>query len=300
MGPIIPAAVAWGFLPNFSCPTTIKPGQCRKEDNMEWRYLIYTMGAFTFVLWAGRFFFFHLHESPEYLIGQGRYAEAIEVLDAVAKYNGCTQPLTVRQLEQFERSQAERHGIHHAVAPVNSKTPIKRSLAAFKPGGFPHVRTLFSTFKLAYSFTLIILIWGMIGLASPLYSTFLPEYLAEHGAKTRDDSINITYRNNIIIIVCSLPGTLIGGWLIGSRYVGRRGALGASLILASVFLFAFTTARTAAQNLASNVLQLLCSTCKSITFCTLNGGLSETAYGEHFIAILPRLSLRSIEKLALE
>lgn len=252
VGQIIPAAVAWGFLPNYSCPTTISPGQCRKEDNMGWRYLMYTMGAFTFVLWAGRFFFFHLHESPKYLIGQGRYAEAIEVLDAVAKYNGCTQPLTVDQLEQVERDHVERHGDHHAVAPVNRKAAIKRSLAAFKPGGFPHVRALFSTIKLAYSFTLILLIWGMIGLASPLYSNFLPEYLAKHGAKTGDDSINTTYRNNFIIIVCSLPGTLIGGWLIGIRYVGRRGTLGASLILTSVFLFAFTTARTASQNLAFN------------------------------------------------
>jgi hypothetical protein len=210
------------------------------------------MGAFTFVLWAGRFLFFHLHESPKYLIGQGRYTEAVEVLNAVAKYNGTTQPLTVSQLEQVERDHIDRHGPSHEVQPVNRKTAIKRSFAAFKPGGFPHVRALFSTFKLAYSFVLILLIWGMIGLASPLYSNFLPEYLAAHGAKTGDSSINTTYRNNFIIIVCSLPGTLIGGWLIGLKYLGRRGTLGVSLVLTSVFLFAFTTARNQAQNLAFN------------------------------------------------
>ena len=248
LGQMIPAAVAWGFLPNYSCPADTPAGQCRKEDNMGWRYLMYTMGVFTFVLWGGRFLFFHLHESPKYLIGQGRYAEAVEVLNAVAKYNGTTQPLTVHSLEQVERDHTNGHGL----GPVNRKTAIKRSLAAFKPGGFRHVRALFATAKLAYSFTLILLIWGMIGLASPLYSNFLPEYLAAHGAKTGDDSINTTYRNNFIIIVCSLPGTLIGGWLIGLRYVGRRGTLGASLVLTSVFLFAFTTARTAAQNLAFN------------------------------------------------
>ena len=213
---------------------------------------MYTMGGFTFVLWAGRFFFFHLHESPKYLIGQGRYAEAVEVLNSVAAYNKTLQPLTVEMLEQVERDHIERHGGIHAVSPVNRKTAIKRSFVAFKPGGLRHVRALFATLKLAYSFTLILLIWGMIGLASPLYSNFLPEYLAEHGAKTGDNSINTTYRNNFIIIICSLPGTLIGGWLIGIRYVGRRGTLGASLVLTSVFLFAFTTARTQAQNLAFN------------------------------------------------
>ena len=76
--------------------------------------------------------------------------------------------------------------------------------------------------------------------------------MAERSAKTADDSINTTYRNNFIIIVCSLPGTLIGSWLIGLWYGGRSGMLGASLVLTSVFLFAFTTARTAVQNLAFN------------------------------------------------
>jgi len=249
---MIPAGVAWGFLPNFSCPADTLAGQCHKADNMGWRYLMYTMGSFTFVLWAGRFFLFTLHESPKYLIGQGRYTEAIEVLNAVAKYNKTSQPLTVTQLEQVERHHAERNGGVHAVAPVSRKTAIKRTFAAFKPGGFHHVRALFSTVKLTYSFTLILLIWGMIGLGSPLYSNFLPEYLARHGAQAGDASINTTYRNNFIIIVCSLPGTLAGGWLVGLRHVGRKGTLGGSLILAAVFLFAFTTARTNAQNLAFN------------------------------------------------
>ena len=243
---------AWGFLPNYSCSATSPPEQCHKADNMGWRYLLYSMGALTLVLWAGRFLFFHLHESPKYLIGQGRYIEAIEVLNAVAKYNGTTQPLTVVMLEKVEIDHAERHGQTSEVAPVDRKTAIKRTFAAFKPGGFPHVRALLSTFKLAYSFTLILLIWGMIGLASPLYSNFLPEYLAAHGAKTGDGSINVTYRNNFIIILCSLPGTLLGGWLVGIKYVGRRGTLGGSLIITSIFLFAFTTAKNSAENLAFN------------------------------------------------
>ena len=251
IGQIIPAGVAWGFLPNYSCSADTPAGQCMKADNMGWRYLMYTMGGFTFLLWSGRFFLFHLHESPKYLIGQGRYVEAVEVLDAVAKYNKTTQPLTVEALEQIEVNHRSSNTIK-ALPPVNKKTAVKRAFAQFKPNGFPHVRALFSTLKLAYSFVLILLIWGMIGLASPLYSNFLPEYLAEHGARAGDDSINTTYRNNYIIIICSLPGTLVGGWLIGLKYIGRRGTLGYSLIVTAVFLFAFTTARTEAANLGFN------------------------------------------------
>jgi MFS family permease len=81
----------------------------------------------------------------------------------------------------------------------------------------------------------------------PLYANFLPEYLALHGAQAGDGSINVTYQNNLIIIACSIPGTIVAGWLIGLPYVGRRGILGLGLILTSVFQFAFTAARTQAQ-----------------------------------------------------
>lgn len=138
---------------------------------------MYTMGSFTFVLWAGRFLFFRLHESPKYLIGQGRYAEAIEVLDAVAKYNGSTNPLTVERLEQVERDHAEYQGSHTNTARADRKLTAWQSIVAFKSGSFYHLKELFSTVKLAYSFTLILLIWGMIGISSPLYSNFLPSIL---------------------------------------------------------------------------------------------------------------------------
>ncbi|KAJ9620738.1 uncharacterized protein PV06_03357 [Exophiala oligosperma] len=247
-GQMIPAGAAWGFLPRYSCSADTPAGQCKKADNMGWRYLMYSMGAITLAAFFARFLLFKLRESPRYLIGQGRYQEAIEVLNDVAKYNGTTQPLTVEDLVQVERDFAESHGI----APVNKKTAMKRTLAQFRPGGLKHVRALFSTRKLAFSTSLIILVWGMIGLASPLYSNFLPEYLAAHGAQSGSSSINITYRNNFIIIACSIPGTLLAGWLIGLPYIGRRGTLGLSLILTSVFLFAFTAARTQAQILAFN------------------------------------------------
>jgi hypothetical protein len=129
---------------------------------MGWRYLMFTMGAVTLVAFGLRFFFFHLHESPKYLCGQGRYEEAVEVLNAVAVYNGTTQPLVVEDFLQIERDFAESHG----VSPVTKKTAVKRVFSQFKPGGFKHVRALFATKKLAFSMSLIILIWGMIGLTS--------------------------------------------------------------------------------------------------------------------------------------
>ncbi|EXJ79431.1 hypothetical protein A1O3_08933 [Capronia epimyces CBS 606.96] len=247
-GQFIPAGAAWGFLPRYSCSADTPAGQCQKADNMGWRYLMYSMGAITLAGFFARFLLFRLRESPRYLIGQGRYQEAVDVLNDVAQYNGTTQFLTVEDLLQVEREYAGQGGVPR----IGKTTALKRILAQFRPGGFKHVRALFASKKLAWSMTLIILVWGMIGLASPLYSNFLPEYLALHGAQSGSGSINITYRNNFIIIACSIPGTMLAGWLIGLPYIGRRGTLGLSLILTSVFLFAFTAARTQAQILAFN------------------------------------------------
>jgi hypothetical protein len=129
---------------------------------------MYTKGGFTCILWAGLFFFFHLHEPPKYLIRQGPYVKATEVINSVAVYNSTSQPLTVEMFEQVERDHIGRHCGIHAVAPVDRKIALKRSFAAFKPGGLRHVCAFFSTLKLVYSFTLILLIWGMVELASPL------------------------------------------------------------------------------------------------------------------------------------
>jgi hypothetical protein len=42
-----------------------------------------------------------------------------------------------------------------------------------------HVKPLFATKKLAWSTSLIMAIWGFIGLAYPLYNAFIP-YLVRH------------------------------------------------------------------------------------------------------------------------
>ena len=245
LGQIIPNLFAWWLLPNYQC----KPGLPMSECMAGWRYLFFTIGGFSLVLWFIRYFCFTMYESPKYLIAVGRNADAVATLNAVAKYNGTVQPLTVEQLDAIDR--------HFGVAVVDQSTPRARAKLALKnmlPGGFRNLKGLFNTRKMARNMIILMLIWGMIGLASPLYHTFLPEYLSLHGAQAGDSSVATTYRNTLIIAVCSIPGTLIGGYLITIPRFGRRGTLSVSLILSGVFLYAFTTARTQATILAFNCI----------------------------------------------
>ena len=108
------------------------------------------------LLWVVRFFIFHLYESPKYLMGRGRDAEAVEVVHKVAAYNGTTSKLTVEML----RDAGQLSGVDQedsAAFDTGAKAAVLRKLSSLNGS---HVRPLFATRKLAYSTTLLIILWG--------------------------------------------------------------------------------------------------------------------------------------------
>ena len=144
-------------------------------------------------LWIIRFFVFHLYESPKYLMGRGRDAEAIEVLEKVAAFNGSTNRLTLEQLQKTgviagTEAEAEKGG----TVDASVAAAIRRNLEHLKG---EHVRSLFATRKLALSTSLLIVLWAFIGLAYPLYNSFVTYFLQTRGAYFGDGSVYITYRN---------------------------------------------------------------------------------------------------------
>src|ERR1700760_2225465 len=105
-----------------------------------------------------------------------------------------------------------------------------------------HVKALFATKKLAYSTSLVMLVWAFIGLGYPLYNAYIPYIQATKGAQFGDGSTYITYRNSLIIAVLGVPGALLGGLLVEVPKIGRKGTLAISTVLTGVFLYASTTA----------------------------------------------------------
>ena len=111
---------------------------------------------------------------------------------------------------------------------------------------------------MGYSTFLNIASWSLIGLAYPLYNVFLPDYLRSRGASTGDGSVNTTYRNYAIVNVCSILGPMIAGALVEVRFLGRRYTMVIGALLTMGFLFAYTTVRTAAQNLIFSCIISVC------------------------------------------
>ncbi|KAI9842013.1 MAG: hypothetical protein M1838_003316 [Thelocarpon superellum] len=227
---LLETLIAWPLLGNLTCQETATT--CTRSENVGWRYFMIVMGGLALIMFIIRFFLFHLYESPKFLMGRGKDAAAVEVVHEVARRNGKTSSLVLADLEKHDTQ--GQQGTDAAAA-------LRRKLEKLN---FTHVRALFANPRLAWSTSLIILIWGFIGLGYPLYNAFLPYIQAQRGVKFGDGSTYITYRNQLIIAVLGVPGALIGGALVELRRFGRKGTLSVSTALTGVFLFASTTATT--------------------------------------------------------
>jgi len=227
---VVATLVAWPILGNLTCQESQKV--CTRSENMGWRYFVIAMGGISLIEFIVRFVFFTVYESPKYLMGKGKDEEAVRVVHEVAKRNGKTSPLTLADLQACETELG-------ATQRTEASAALKRKLEKFN---FSHVRALFRGRKLAFSTSLIMLVWAFIGLAYPLYNAFLPYLQNIRGAKFGDITTYLSYRNSLIVAVLGVPGTLLGGYLVDVPRFGRKGTLAVSTILTGVFLYASTTA----------------------------------------------------------
>ncbi|CAG8956915.1 hypothetical protein HYFRA_00012370 [Hymenoscyphus fraxineus] len=243
---VIATLIAWPLLGDLTCQQ--KAVTCTREDNMGWRYFVITMGGISLIEFILRFGFFTIHESPKYLMGKGRDDEAIRVVHDVARRNGKTSSLTIEDLQACEAPGTAQH--------TNASAALKRNLEKIN---LTHVRALFSSPKLAFSTSLIMLIWAFIGLGYPLYNAYLPYIQATRGASFGDGSTYLTYRNSLIIAVLGIPGAILGGYLVDLPRFGRKGTLAVATVATGVFLYASTTAMTSNSLLGWNCAFNFCS-----------------------------------------
>ncbi|ODO03053.1 hypothetical protein I350_05898 [Cryptococcus amylolentus CBS 6273] len=240
---LLAALVAWPLLGNLTCQENTV---CTRHDNMGWRYFVITMGGIALLMFFCRFVLFTVYESPKYLMGKGKDEEAVRIVHEVARRNKTTSILSVDDLRA-----CERFGDQEVRQQTNATAAIKRKLQAVSG---KHIRALFATKKLAYSTSLIMLVWAFIGLAFPLYNAFIPFTLAKKGAELGDGSTYITYRNACIIAVLGVPGSILGGILVEIKFFGRKGTLSMATILTGVFILGSTTAKSSSALLAWDCL----------------------------------------------
>lgn len=228
VGYTITGLLAWAFMSNFSCESDAI--ECSRADNMGWRYLHFTCGGLVLVLSVARLLAIRMVQTPKWLTSQNRDEELYTILTNLSEKYQRPLSLTLEKLQSQGR-------VLHTEKSVWSGLRLKS-----------HFSGLFITPKLAYSTAMIILNWLLIGTVSPLYSVFLPYYLASRGADTGDDSNYTTWRNYAINQVAGLAGPIIAGFLVEWRWFGRRGTLAVGAAITTALQLGYTQIKTPAQN----------------------------------------------------
>lgn len=232
VGNLVASLLAWAFIPNFSCTADTPLGQCAKEDNMGWRYLIITLGAITAFMFVCRFFLFHLYESPKFLLSRSRQAEAVATIYGIAHYNKTTTWLTEDILNYVGGDQeVTQEDVGLSVMQI-----IKRSLSKFSMKRFA---AIFENRTLAINTCLLWFQWTVIGMGYPLFNAFLPQYLANSGGDVTNDVATV-YRNYAITAIVGVPGSIVACYTVDIKYIGRKGTMAFGTAVTGVFVFLFT------------------------------------------------------------
>jgi MFS family permease len=190
-------------------------------------------------------------------LSNGNDEKVIATLDRIAASGKRANPLSVEDLKSIGTIKSD-----------NSSKSFKDNINpgfAFKSLGF-HLRGLFATKTLGLSTSLNFLSWALIGLSYPMYNAFLPTYLSSRSSDIGNDSLNTTYRNNLIVNVCAIFGPVIAGLICDLQIFGRRGTMIVGSLLTMVFMFAYSAVKTSAENLG---LSCAVNICLNIYYGTL-------------------------------
>lgn len=206
---------------------------------MGWRYTLFTVGALVLVLAILRAVVFKLPESPYYLLSHGREAEALAVVEFIAKKSNKECTLTLDHFKEIN----DRYG--HTTGMSTAAPPFKDLfLGQFKQLSLRNLKPLFGKPKLILQTSLIIWIWAAVGIAYPLYTSFLPLYLtAKFQDISYDYSVSSTYAQYCYIAACTVPGPILAGFAVETR-LGRRYTMAIGTIVSGVFLYLSTLAST--------------------------------------------------------
>lgn len=114
------------------------------------------------LLWVIRFFVFNLYESPKFLMGRGRDEQAVEVVHKVAVYNGKMSNLTLEDL--LRAGKLADAAVDHDDVQMDTSVlaAVRRKMRMFSSN---HVQSLFATRKMAWSTTLLIVLWGKVDIS---------------------------------------------------------------------------------------------------------------------------------------
>lgn len=160
---------------------------------MGWRYTLFTLGLVSLAVFFLRSVFFQLQESPQYLIYHGRDAEAIEVLEHIARTNRRHCGVSMADFEALKDeedevvySQTTQTRRASALSGGGSTSAKSRSLVKKLKAEMARYGMLFADAKMARLTTLVWITYGFdyFGFSiggehhPPVFSSFCVEFFS--------------------------------------------------------------------------------------------------------------------------
>ncbi|KAH8785213.1 major facilitator superfamily domain-containing protein [Diaporthe sp. PMI_573] len=234
---------------------------CGRDNNMGWRYLLFTLGAITLAVFFLRCFVFRFRESPKFLVYKGQDGEAIKVVHHIANTNGTVCRLSLEHFEALSgeanprRTQANsgsggRPGLRTRMSSTLGRTvsgtvtTIKRMKPSRKKVADQKSRymMLFSNFTMARLTILVWLTYIFDFWGFTVAGFYLPRILAiKNGAASEGNSLSFTYASYIYTYAPGALGVVLGSLMYRVPSFGRKwtmtissGLMGASILLFSI------------------------------------------------------------------
>ena len=291
IGVVIAAAIAYGFIPTYSCTPnfteenplpscndpSIRPGQacCGRSNNMGWRYLLFTIGGVTLAIFVLRFVVFRFRESPKFHIYRGRDDKAIETLHNVRKFNRQERTITLQMFEELESEHASMGsgaamlggGVKQLKTTWTEKISLEldrykmlfepvrgvtMSTGAEKgPGG---LKALWDRTRIARLTILVWLTYICDYWGFTVAGFFLPTIIAQKNADVAV-SLRQSYRTYVYIYLPGTVGVLLGVLCYDIPGMGRKWTMVISSGLMAASLFIFATITSEASNIGINLME---------------------------------------------
>lgn len=259
LGVVLCSALAYAYIPNFSCAPDLESCHlvtdggpcCSKADNWGWRYLMFTLGAVTILVFFARFGLFRFQESPKFLLSRGKDGKAVEVLQYIARYNKVPCNITLETFSQLDDDDSSTTSdIQEGEIVLGSGDKLHNLTLAQKAKlEYIRLKVLFSKPMMAWLTICVwvIYMWDFWGFTIAGY--YLPSILRDKGTQL-GLSLEQTYRSYIYIYLFGIPGVLAGTTI----YKWRRISMILSSGLFGAMLFTFTAVNSQASYIGINGL----------------------------------------------
>ncbi|ETI24010.1 hypothetical protein G647_03379 [Cladophialophora carrionii CBS 160.54] len=262
IGVVAASGIAYGTAAKWRCDPTlpschaVADGEacCTVSSNMGWRYEVIVLGCMTLVVFFLRYFVFHFHESPKFLLSRGKEAEAIEVLHKIAKFNHAPPPtLSIEYFHAIDEAASQDSG-PKTTAALN-RNVLKNFVASFK-----HLKGLFLN-------RLQLFIWVLLAIAYMgdywsfnLAGAYLPIILLRNNVSSGQGTVTDTYRQYVYIYLPGILGAVVALISVQLPLVGRKWSLVFSAICQGLAMAMYTQVKTTAGYVGLNAFEYIMQT----------------------------------------